>query len=105
MRPWKRKYIFASLLIEPGVVVHTCSPCTQELKQEENKLEASLGYIVKPCLKKPRGWGREEERERGTEEEGERDRGEGREGQREREREGRGKEKHLSIVLNVAAKR
>jgi hypothetical protein len=37
-----------ALFIEPGLVVHTCNPSTQE----DCKFEASLGYVVRICLKK-----------------------------------------------------
>jgi hypothetical protein len=36
------------------MVVHTCNPSIQEAKAGDCKSEASLGYIVRPYLKKPR---------------------------------------------------
>jgi hypothetical protein len=35
--------------VMPGVVMHGYNPSTWELKRP--KLEASTGYIVRPCLK------------------------------------------------------
>jgi hypothetical protein len=35
-------------------VVPICNPSTSELKQENHKLEVGLGYIVRPCPKKPK---------------------------------------------------
>jgi hypothetical protein len=34
-----------------GVVAHACDPSSWEAEEEESHLKASLGYIVKPCLK------------------------------------------------------
>jgi hypothetical protein len=39
---------------EPGVVVHTVIPALRSLKHDNLEFEASLGYIERPCLKKPR---------------------------------------------------
>jgi hypothetical protein len=36
---------------EPGVVMHACNPSTWKARQEDWNFEASLGYIVRPCLK------------------------------------------------------
>jgi hypothetical protein len=33
------------------VVLYTCNPSTKRLRQEDHKFKASLGYMVKPCLK------------------------------------------------------
>jgi hypothetical protein len=35
-----------------GMVVHTCNPSTWRLRQEDGEFQASLGYRVKPCLRK-----------------------------------------------------
>jgi hypothetical protein len=35
-----------------GVVAHNCNSSTQEAKEEYHEFEASLHYIVRPCLKK-----------------------------------------------------
>jgi hypothetical protein len=32
------------------MVVHTCNPCSQEVKEGDCESEASLGYLVRPCL-------------------------------------------------------
>jgi hypothetical protein len=37
---------------EPGMVVHAYNPSTQQLRQEDGQVEASLGDIVTACLKK-----------------------------------------------------
>jgi hypothetical protein len=37
----------------PELVGHTYNPSTQRWKQEEQKLEGSLDYTVRPCFKKP----------------------------------------------------
>jgi hypothetical protein len=34
------------------MVVHTCNPNTWEAEVEVHKFKASLGYMVRPCLKK-----------------------------------------------------
>jgi hypothetical protein len=34
------------------MVAHACNPSNQEAEAEGYKFQASLGYIVKPCLKK-----------------------------------------------------
>jgi hypothetical protein len=37
-----------------GVVAHTCNFSTWEAEMGDHKFKANLGYIVRPCLKKPR---------------------------------------------------
>jgi hypothetical protein len=36
------------------MVVHTCNPSTWEAEAEDLEFKASLGYRVKPYLKKPK---------------------------------------------------
>jgi hypothetical protein len=36
----------------PDMVAHVYNPSPQEAEAGETKFEASLGYTVKPCLKK-----------------------------------------------------
>jgi hypothetical protein len=36
-----------------GLVVHTCNPAFGRLRQEDQKFQASLGYMISPCQKKP----------------------------------------------------
>jgi hypothetical protein len=38
-------------IILSGMVVQACSPSTRKLRLEKYKLEASLDYTVKSCLK------------------------------------------------------
>jgi hypothetical protein len=38
--------------LNSGVVVHTCNPSIQKAEAEDCKSEASLGYIVRSCLRK-----------------------------------------------------
>jgi hypothetical protein len=37
---------------QPGMVVHTYHPSIKEAEAEDLKFEVSLGYIVRPYLKK-----------------------------------------------------
>jgi hypothetical protein len=37
------------------MVVHACNPKTQGLRKEEHEFEVSLGYVVRPCLRKKKG--------------------------------------------------
>lgn len=34
-----------------SVVVYTCNPSIQRLRQEDSKFKASLSYVVRTCLK------------------------------------------------------
>jgi hypothetical protein len=36
-----------------GVVAHTVIPALRRLRQEDFRIEASLSYIARSCLKKP----------------------------------------------------
>jgi hypothetical protein len=40
--------------LELSVVVHTYNPSTGRWRQEDYKSKDSLGYIAKPCLRKPK---------------------------------------------------
>jgi hypothetical protein len=62
------------------MVAHVCNLITLRLRQEDHEFEASLAYVVGPCLKKIKKEGRKEEEN------------EGREGEREGGREGGRKE-------------
>jgi hypothetical protein len=35
-----------------GVVAHVCNPSTREAEEEGSEFKASLGYILRLCLKK-----------------------------------------------------
>jgi hypothetical protein len=37
-------------MLKPGVIMYTCNPSTQEA--EDHEFVISLGYTVRPCLKK-----------------------------------------------------
>jgi hypothetical protein len=39
-------------MVKPGMVMHACNHSTLRLKPEDFEFEASLGYLVKSCLKK-----------------------------------------------------
>lgn len=38
-------------ILEQGMGVHTCGTSTQEAELEDQELEASLGYVVRPSFK------------------------------------------------------
>jgi hypothetical protein len=44
----------AKVNLKPDMVVHIVIPALGRLRQEEHEFDANLGYIVKPCLKKPK---------------------------------------------------
>jgi hypothetical protein len=46
-------FIYIKYYCEPGMVVHTCNPITQEDEtQEDLEFQASLNYVGRVCLKK-----------------------------------------------------
>jgi hypothetical protein len=45
------RYVKQAFKVQPGMMAPACNPSTQA-EREDHELEVSLGYIVKPCLKK-----------------------------------------------------
>jgi hypothetical protein len=35
-----------------GVVVHACNPSTGRWRKKDGEFQATMGYVVRPCLKK-----------------------------------------------------
>jgi hypothetical protein len=44
------------ITMEPAVVLHTCNPSTWGGSRRNVNSKASLDYIVRPYLKKAKGW-------------------------------------------------
>jgi hypothetical protein len=43
---------FKNVIVRLGMVVHVYNPIPQKQRQEDCELQASMGYIARPCLEK-----------------------------------------------------
>jgi hypothetical protein len=51
-------------VLKQGMVLHTCNPSTQELRQEDHAFETRPDYITRHYFKKKKEREREREREK-----------------------------------------
>jgi hypothetical protein len=50
VRLMNRKLLKGTIKIKPGLLAHPCNPSIL-LRQEDHKFKASLGYLLRHCLK------------------------------------------------------